>query len=582
MQTRTYSSKTAQKLLQCARGETPSDLVLKNATIINTFTGELLHGDLAICDGYIAGIGSYKGIKEKDIKGLFLSPGLIDGHIHIESTMLEPIQFSSAVVPQGTTSVICDPHEIANVCGIKGINYLLDSTENLPLDIFTMAPSCVPATEMETSGAVITARDIANLLEHPRTLGLAEMMNFPGTIAGSPYILEKIISTRKKGCLIDGHAPGLSGKGLQAYCAIGISSDHECTTYEEGLEKLRCGMYLYIREGSTAKNLEALISLINPATASRCLFVSDDLHPGDLLQHGHLNALLKKAVRLGLDPVTAIQLVTINPANRFGLEDLGAIAPGYRANFVIFENLIDFQVKFVFIDGILTAENGQLKKKAAKNDRQATIPSEITNSIHVKWSDVNFSVPVQGNKVKVIQLVPDQLITKKNLLKPTIKNNFAVADPSRDLLKIAVIERHNASGQMQVGFVQGFGLKRGAIASTLAHDSHNIIIVGANDDDMLLAAQKVAEIKGGLILIDQKNIVASLSLPIAGLMAQGSVQEVAEKMSLLQEKVALSGCSLNNPFMALSFLALPVIPELKITDKGLIDVNGFCFTSLWM
>ncbi len=582
MRTRNYSPEIARKLIRCAKGELPCDLVLKNGKIINVFTGEILDGDLGICAGYIAGIGTYRGIREKDLKGRYLSPGLIDGHIHIESSMLEPLQFARSVVPHGTTAVICDPHEIANVSGLEGVRYLLESAGNLSLDIFAMAPSCVPATEMETAGAKLDATEVAKLLDHPKILGLAEMMNFPGTIFADPDILEKIKLTQQRGLLVDGHAPGLRGKDLQAYCAAGISSDHECTTLEEAQEKIRSGMYIYIREGSTAKNLAELIPLVNPATAPFCLLVSDDLHPDDLLQTGHLDNILKKAVRLGLDPVTAIQLVTINPARRFGLDDIGAIAPGYRANLVTFDDLTDFRVKDVLVDGMLCAEAGKLNGETVEERQDQAVPLAVKNSIRVKWSDVDFSLPVRGSKVRVIELVENQLITKSQSLKPTIKNNFAVADPSRDLLKIAVIERHKASGRMQVGFVRGFGLQRGAFASTIAHDSHNIIVVGVSDEEMLLAAQSVAEINGGLAIVTGKDLVASLSLPIGGLMSTASVQEVAEQLNTLRKKVKSLGCHLDNPFMALSFLALPVIPELKLTDRGLVDVKGFHFTPLWM
>ncbi len=581
MYTRKNPSHTVQKILQCARGDIPADLVLKNGKIINVFTGELVNGDIAICNGHIAGIGKYESTKQIQLDGQYICPGLIDGHIHIESSLLEPAQFAKAVLPHGTTTVICDPHEIANVAGIDGIKYILDSANNLALEIYAMVPACVPATDMETAGAEISTVDMIDLLSHPKVLGLAEVMNFPGTVSGDPGILEKIKIFKKYNLPIDGHAPGLTGKNLQAYCAAGITSDHECTTLQEAQEKLRSGMYIYIREGSTAKNLADLHPLINSKTAHLCLLVSDDLHPDDIIRAGHMDATLKKAVSLGIDPVTAIQLVTINPARRFGLHDLGAIAPGFRANLVTFQDLENFQVKHVFTNGMQSVVDGKMLSKA-NIEIQDNVPTKINHSVHTKWKNIDFTVAVKGNKINVIELVPNQLITRKQILKPTISNNTAVADPSRDLLKIAVIERHKKSGQMSVGFIKGFGLKGGAIASSIAHDSHNIIVIGTNDEEMLIATKEITQINGGLAVIENHRVWGSLSLPIAGLMSNKNVTDVAKQLNSLQGKIKSLGCALDSPIMALSFLALPVIPDLKITDKGLVDVNSFQFTSLWV
>jgi len=569
-----------QQLLSCARGETPCDLVLKNGQVVNTFTGEILAQDVGIFQGRIAGIGQYSGHGEVDLKGRYICPGFIEGHIHIESSMLSPARFARAVVPRGTTTVICDPHEIANVLGMEGVRYMLESGKNLPLDIFSMIPSCVPATDMETNGATLNPEDIDALLDEPGVPGLAEMMNFPGTIGGAPAILAKLQTALDRGFVIDGHAPGVTGKQLQAYCGAGISSDHECTTMEEAREKLRAGMYIFIREGSTARNLEALLPLITPESAQWFLLVSDDRHPDDLMAQGHLDHILRRAVALGLDPITALKMVTINPTVRFNLKMRGALAPGYLADAVVLDDLNDFIVHQVYKEGRLVAQDGRTIDQHFSPIQMVKDVSP-TGSIHIDWSAVDFRIPARSGKIRVIECVAEQIITGMAELAPTILGNEAVADPARDLLKIAVIERHLASGNMTNGFVRGFGLRAGAMASTVAHDSHNLIVVGTNDELMLTAARLVADSGGGIALLNHgKSIV--LPLPVGGLMSTDSLQEVTETLFKLKHFAEELKIKIRNPFMLLSFLALPVIPSLKITDKGLVDVIAFQTVPLWV
>jgi len=570
-----------QQFLRCARGDEPCDLVLKNAQVVNTFTREIIEQDVGIQQGLIAGLGQYQGRREIDLQQRYLCPGFIEGHIHIESSMLCPAEFARTVVPRGTTALVCDPHEIANVLGLDGIDYILASGKGLPLDIFAMMPSCVPATHMETSGAELTADDIARLLDVNGMIGLAEMMNFPGTIYGAPDVLTKLKVALDRGMVIDGHAPGVTGKQLQAYCGAGVSSDHECTTIAEAREKLRTGMYIFIREGSTAKNLEALLPLVTEATARRFLLVSDDRHPDDLLQQGHLDAILKKAVALGLDPLIALQMVTINPAERFDLQMRGAIAPGYLADLILLNDLADFTPHQVYKRGELVAEHGQCVLSFPAGRPETKTGAKATDTIHIDWRKVDFRIPAQKGLIRVITCVENQIVTGMSEIKPTIADGYAIADPARDLLKIAVIERHQASGNMSAGFVRGFGLTRGAIASTVAHDSHNLIVIGASDELMLAAVRLIAQGRGGLALIHQDKSMV-LPLPIAGLMSTEPANEVAAMLDDMKRMARQMGIRGTNPFMLLSFLALPVIPSLKITDKGLVDVDTFQIVPLYV
>lgn len=561
--------------IRIARGEAMADLLLRKAKVVNVLSGDIHEEDVAIAHGSIVGFGDYKAKEIINVQGLYLSPGFIDGHIHLESTMVTPVEFARIVVPLGTTAVVTDPHEIANVLGLDGLLYILKASRDLPLDLYIMLPSCVPATEMETSGAHLGAHELSLLLGEDRVLGLGEMMNFPGVIEMDPEVMRKIKITKKK--IIDGHAPLLSGKDLNAYISAGIRSDHECTRLEEAREKLRKGMWIMIREGTTEKNMEDILPLVNPANSRRCLFVSDDRYPLDLLKDGHLNYSLKKAVGLGLDPILALQMVTINPAEYFHLEGQGAIAPGYRANLTVLEDLKDFKVKKVFKDGNLVAEDGSL------------IPREVTTERIVIRSTMNLDtrgignlrVKAEGDRIKVIEIIPGQILTRKCVEKAKIIDGEVVSDIERDILKIAVFERHMASGRVGIGFVKGFGLKRGAIASSVAHDSHNLIVVGVNDREMEIAVMEIVGMKGGQVVVADGEVIASLPLPIAGLISESPIEEVSQKVKGLINASKKIGCILENPFMALSFLALSVIPELKITDKGLLDVEKFKIVSLF-
>ena len=567
-----------KKLIDCAAGRTPADLILKNAQIIHVYTGEISRGNVALIGNRIAGIGeTYDGEKTIDLHGKYLAPGFIEGHIHIESSMLVPSQFAAAVIPHGTTTVICDPHEIGNVCGLTGIKFMLE--DNSPLSIYGMAPSCVPATHLETSGANLSAAEIDEILNHPRIIGLAEMMNFPGLIAALPDVCEKTLLARKRDMIIDGHAPGVTGKDLQAYVAAGISSDHECTTLAEALEKITAGMSVFIREGSTAHNLEELLPILQSPAAQHCLLVTDDRHADDLIDSGHLDHILKKAVSLGADPITALQMVTINPARHFGLRGKGAITPGAFADLVVLEDLTSFAVSSVYIKGEKIATDGSMLKKphAPLLDKINTV---IQSSIKISPESIDLTVTGSTNNIRVIGCVEDQLVTELRDLTPKVEKNCLVSDIDRDILKIAVIERHHNKQGLSIGFVQGLGIKKGAIASTVAHDSHNLVVAGSSDKAMQMAISKVYEMQGGLVVAGEDTIYEALPLPVAGLMSTGTAAEVRRAMMRLHAALKEINTDVPNPFMLLSFLALPVIPELKITDRGLVDVKKFKFVPL--
>jgi adenine deaminase len=571
---------SVESLLQVARGERPADLVLRGGTLVNVFTGELYETDVAIADGRIAGLGpGYAAAEEIDARGRYLCPGLIDGHMHVESCMVTLPEFARAVVPRGTTTVVLDPHEIANVHGIAGIRYILESRRGLPLSVFVMLSSAVPATEMETAGAKLDAAALAPLYAEQGVLGLAEMMNFPGVVAGDPAVLAKIRAARAAGVAIDGHAPGLSGQRLNAYVAAGVGSDHECTTVEEAREKLRLGMYLMIREASNAHNLHALLPAVTPQNSRRCILVTDDRHPADLVQEGHIDHLVRSAIRQGLDPVLAIQMATLNPAEWFGLtrQGYGAIAPGYRADITVVDDLRTMKASHVFVGGRLVAQGGALVA-----DMPAPAPSQLPRSIRIGWERFpGFGIAAEGALVRAIEAVPGQIVTRQDIVPPRVSDGQAIADPERDLLKIAVVERHQGSGSVGLGFIRGFGMRRGAIASSVAHDSHNIVIVGADDADMLAALRAVEAMDGGQVVVDGGEVLARLPLPIGGLISDRSVEEMRDMVEELHAAFARLGGTLDAPFMALSFMALPVIPSLKLTDQGLVDVERFEHVPLW-
>lgn len=563
-----------QRLLEVARGDRPADLLLKDARLINTISYEIEEAGVAVFEGRIAGIGDYEARETIDLKGRYLAPAFLDGHIHIESTLMTPPEFARTVVPFGTGGVFCDPHEIANVLGVRGIQFMLDSSENLPLDVWVMIPSCVPATHMETAGAVLEWKDMQTFLTHPRVLGIAEVMNFPGVILGDESVLRKV--DLANGRPVDGHAPGVSGKWLNAYAAAGIATDHESTQLLEAQEKLRRGMAVFIREGSTAKNMRNLLPLIRPENAHRFAFVSDDRHADELLIEGHMNATLRKAVSLGLDPILAVAMTSTHTAQIFGVRHTGAVLPGRHADLVVLEDLKEFRPLRVFRRGIEVAREGELLVPIKKSDVSAvsetvTLPPLSTES---------FVVNASTKQVNVIDVIPDQIVTGRSTASLPVRNGVLHADSTQDIAKLVVIERHGKNGNVGKGFVRGFGLEDGALASTVGHDSHNIICVGMNDQDMLIAAQRLAEFQGGWVVVRDGKVTASVSLPVAGLMTNKSAREVTPEIEALHHAARELGSKLSSPFMALSFLALPVIPSLKLTDHGLVDVEKFSVIDL--
>ena len=561
-----------EERIKVASGEGKVDLLIKNGRVVDVFSGQIEKKDVALFDGFVIGFGDYEAREVIDVKGDFLCPGLIDGHVHIESSMVSLREFSRAVLPNGTTTVIIDPHEIANVLGQEGIRFMAESAIGVPLNVFVMIPSCVPATHLETSGATLRAEDLKPLLNEPWAIGLAEMMNFPGVIHRDQEVLKKIEMARGK--RIDGHAPMLSGKGLYAYLSAGIRSDHECTMPREAKEKLNNGMWIMVREGSTARNLNDLLSLVNSKNSRRFFFVTDDRHPKELLEEGHINGMVRQAIRRGVDPILAIQMATLNAAEYFRLDDLGAIAPGYRADIVTFEHLGRFRIRKVFKDGLLVAENGKVSPGVIMSKGREKL--KCKESIRIKPMEKDpFLLRSDQPLAKVIQLIPNQIITKKAVKKIILREGVAYPDLKEDILKIAVVERHQATGNIGIGFVQGFGLKKGAMGSSVAHDSHNLVMVGTNDPDMVKAVMMLKEIGGGWVVISEGKVLASLPLSIAGLMAEASIKDVDQKIKALHRAAKGLGCEVPDPFMTLSFLSLPVIPELKITDKGLVDVNQF-------
>ena len=562
---------TAQaRLIAVARGDQPADLILANAGVVNTFTGEVISGNVAICGDHIAGVGDYHEAKQTlDFSGKYLSPGFIDGHVHLESSMLDAGQYAQAVVPRGTSAIVTDLHEIANVCGLEGMRYVLDCVRKLPLDLFLMAPSCVPATNLETSGASISPEDVRQVLRWRETIGLGEVMNFPGVINGDATVLRKIALSRGK--IIDGHAPGVRGKDLSAYIAAGIGSDHESMALEEAREKLQKGLFVMIREGSSEKNLEALLPLVTDKTYKRCLFVVDDRSAYDLLHDGDIDAVVRRAIKLGLEPVWAIQLATINAAEYFRLGGLGAIASGYFANILVLDDLDNLSVNTVFYRGQAVAREGKPLFPLPQVDNRT-----VTGTVNMKPVTLKkLSLPATTEERPVIEVIPGQIVTRKRYLKVRTVDGQAISDTERDILKLVVAERHQATGNVGLGMVTGFGLKKGALASSVAHDSHNIVAVGTSDEDIMAAIQEIERLQGGLAVVANGQILASLSLPIAGLLSDEPLEAVVAQLGKLEQKARELGTRLPSPFATLSFLALPVIPELKLTDLGLVDVIEF-------
>ncbi|MEK6644237.1 MAG: adenine deaminase [Planctomycetota bacterium] len=564
-------------LIDVAAGRRPADLVLRNGHIVNVVSNEIHDGDVAILGDRIAGIGSYNGAKVIDLKGRFICPGLIDAHVHIESSMLSVPEFARTVAAHGTTSVVADPHEFANVMGTEGISYVLRTAKYAPINVYVMLSSCVPASPLESAGAELTAEDIEPFLGNPWVLGLAEMMNYPGVINAQSDVLEKIAICKQR--VIDGHAPSLTGQPLTAYVAAGIMSDHECITAAEAAEKLRCGLHIMIREGSQTRNLTALVPLVTAATADRFMFCTDDKDVSELLSEGQIDHMIRKSIGLGLNPILAVRLATHSTARYFGLRQLGAILPGYLADIAIMEDLSACRVTEVLHRGALVAENGRCLATAGVLEARGSLRS----SVNTHWIASNdFAIktaegidPSKPPMIHVIHVLENRIDTDRSIEPATICDGELVADPLRDLAKMVVIERHRASGEIGRAFVRGFNLKSGAIASTVAHDAHNLIVVGMSDSDMALAAVHLVKLHGGLVVVQDGKVLADVPLPIAGLVSDQPAEVVADRLAHLADAAKKLGCTLEQPFMALSFLSLSVIGKLKLTNQGLIDVEKF-------
>ena len=557
-----------QRLVRVALGQEKADLVLKNADYINVFTGEICHGDIAVANGLVVGMDEhYEGMTEVDVSGKIVAPGFIDAHIHLESSLVSPSSFARAVVPHGTTTVITDPHEIANVCGTGGIDYMTAATEGLPVDVHFMLPSCVPATPLEESGATLSWRDINAYFDHPRVLGLAEMMNYPGILMGDRGTIEKIVVSQAHHKKIDGHAPGLSGKALNAYMSAGVYSDHECDTFENALEKLRKGQFIMIREGTAAQNLEALLPLLTPAYAHRCMFATDDKHPGDLLEKGHIDYIVRKAIRLGADPILTIMVASHYAARYFLLNNKGAIAPGYLADFVVLDNLTDVNVEMVFKRGRQVYEkDGDVLLTEPEIDPD--ILHGVTDTVHMP--DLDLSQLALGD-APLIGLIPGQIVTE-NL------GRANGVDVSRDVVKMVVCERHHHTGHVAACYVKGYGLRRGAVATSVAHDSHNVIACGVDDADLVCAVNRLKAIGGGMVVAEAGQIIAELPLPVAGLITDRPLEEVNAALEACKNAAIQRGTAEGiDPFMTMSFASLPVIPTLRLTTRGVIDVNTQTF-----
>ena len=549
--------------LAVARGDERADLVLRGGRVLSVFTREWLDADVAITDGYVAGLGEYDGIEIVDASGRYVVPGFIDAHMHLESTKLLPDEFARLVLPLGTTAVVADPHEIANVLGSDGVHWLLDFCDELPLDVYFMAPSCVPASPFESPRRALNDGDLESLLRRRRVLGLAEMMNFPGVIAGDEGELSKLGLHGAEH--VDGHAPGVIGKELNAYAAAGIRSDHEALTVEEGRDRLRAGVWLLIREASMARNLEALVPLVREFGPAQMAFCTDDRDPDDILDDGHINGMVRKAVAAGVDPADALVLATLNPARWHGLRHLGAVAPGYQADVLLLPDLVTFHPELVLKAG---ARIGEITRP--------DVPDWVRQSVRVApLSRGHLAIASNGGSIRVIGLVPDQVVTESLVETPTVAGGLAVADPDRDLAKVTVVERHLATGRIGLGFVRGSGLRRGALASTVAHDAHNVVVLGVSDEDMLAAVERVVELGGGIVAVDGGRFVAECPLPVAGLFSIATLDEVIAQSRACNEAATAMGWRGATPFLTVSFLALSVIPALKITDRGLVDVERF-------
>jgi adenine deaminase len=567
---------TPSSLLAVARGDAPADLLFVGGRVVNVFTSEVEEVEVAVAGGTIAGLGlGYESVSTVDLGGRFLLPGFIDAHVHVESSLATPPEFARAVVPRGTTTVVSDPHEIANVHGLEGIRYMLEASEGLPLTVFVMASSCVPATSMGTAGAQLGANELEGLLAHPRVLGLAEVMNFPGVIFEDPDVRAKLEVFRDR--VVDGHAPGVQGKALNAYVAGGPASDHECTTPQEALEKLRRGLFVFIREATNARNLRDLLPMLSPENRGRVALCTDDRHPPDLLDEGGIDAMLRILVQEGTPPIEAVRLATLNPAGYFRLHDRGAIAPGRRADLLVVRDLSRLEVERVYSGGREVAREGMALEWSLPAP-----PSPPHPSMTVAPREDAFQIPAREGEVRVIEVIPNQIVTRCGRATPTLQRDQVVSDPERDLLKIAVLERHEGSGRIGTGLVKGMGLRHGAIAGTVAHDHHNLIVVGVDDRSMLAAVRAVAQMGGGFAVAQGDELKATLPLPVAGLMSEDPIEKIRDELQTVVAASRKLGSPLHDPFMAMAFLGLEVIPSLKITDQGLVDVDRFEPVELWL
>lgn len=564
-----------KKLILTASGARKADTVIKNCKVVNVFSGKIIEGDIALCGDQIAGVGEYEGEVEIDAEGRYAAPGFIDSHIHIESSYLSPEELGMLLIPHGGTTIIADPHEIVNVLGIPGLDYMMKAAENTKLDIKYMLPSCVPATPFEHAGAVIDAEDMEDPILRDNILGLGEFMNFPGVVNADDETLDKLMVAKDAGKLIDGHSPGITGKALNAYCAARIRADHECDTIQDFEERLDNGMYVMLRQGSACKNLKSLLPAVTPENSRRVIFCSDDRQPKTILEEGHLDNHLRLCVEEGLDPVTAIRMATLNAAECFGLDDRGAIAPGYRADIVLLDDLKDFKADKVWVAGELTADQGKYLPEVIKEDI-----TPVMGSVHLKdFSAEKFKMNLKGNRVHTIEIQPGGVVTKKSVDEIQVKNGEFVFDPGQDIVKVAVVERHQLTGNVACGFLKGYGIKEGAVALSVAHDSHNIIVVGVSDEEMAFAVEALKEQSGGVVLVKDGKVIESMPMPIAGLMSDQSAEWVDAKLTALHEK-AYEVLGVNDdvePVMTLCFMSLAVIPELKLTDEGLFDVTKFAF-----
>lgn len=568
-----------KKLVDVAAGRIPADLVIKNCKVIDVYSAKIIEGDIAISDDVIAGIGNYEGKEVLDVCGKYVTPGFIDSHIHIESSYVSPEEIGKLLVPHGGTCIIADPHEVVNVCGIKGLDYMMEAAKNTVLDIKYMVPSCVPCTPFENAGAIIDADKMKEPITRENVLGLGEFMNFPGVITGDSDVLDKIMVAKESGKIIDGHSPSVFGNDLNAYVSVGIRNDHECSTVEEMQDRISRGVYVLLRQGSACHDLRNLLKGVTKENSRRCLLCSDDRQPKTILELGHLDNHLQICVEEGLDPITAVQMATLNAAECFGLKDRGAIAPGLRADLVVMEDLKDFKVTNVFIQGKEVARDGKYLPEFKKCDI-----SSVRGSMHVKdFSIEKLKLNLKTNKVHIIDILPGGVVTKKSVDTVELdENGDFIFNPEKDIVKVAVVERHKNTGNVAVGFLRGYGIKEGAVALSVAHDSHNLIVVGTSNEEMAFAIEKLIEQEGGVVLVKNGEVIENMPMPIAGLMSDKDGEWVDKKLTSLH-KVAYEELGIHQdvePVMTLCFMSLVVIPEIKITDKGLFDIMKFNFISL--